>query len=1012
MAKSNVHHCFHHAFAARQLASLRVPATTSALAWILALPSPAHAKDPLTQPDQTLSSSGVGTSSASELQEVVVTGIRNSLESAQSIKQNSEQIVDSVTAQDIGALPDRSVAEALQRIPGVMLERTDNNRDPARLAAEGGGIFIRGLSWVRSELNGRDIFSANDGRAIGFEDISADLLAGIDVYKNPTADLIEGGIGGTVNLRLRMPLDSRKRIIAFSGDYNYGDLLKKGFFSGNALFSDTWETGIGTVGTLVSGSLGNVGNRTDSIQLGNFVQQTLPVAEGGLPAGSTVNLPASMGWRRIDWQQERTALTGIFQWQSPNDKWQLTAQAFQARANPHDLEYAEGDYGNYLTAAPPGPVAAYTGFSGPANAVTSGTVPITPQLDTRFEQQHHTTRDFSLNLKWTPTDRLTLKGDVQYVQSHADITSLTAFTQVGDSNGNAIANTLLDFDIGGDNPTMVLRQSPNVLNNPANYWWAAAMDHIEDNDAHQWAERLDGDYKFEENAWLDSFRFGMRATDKHAITRESNYNWALLSHQYWGGGPPSFLTGSPGYSYQLQPFNDFMRGSVPYPGYGIFPSYQLVRNGTGYAYSILKPAETESYSWTPLTTDWNNYMPGGDNPAGGVNDQAEHTYAGYVLLRFKHDTFLGKMDGDVGVRVVRTVEAPASGALVIGPLGNALDPATCLKSFASSDCQTLANATAFVGDGGRQSLTYPGNAYTNVLPTLNLRFRLTSDLQMRLAAGQAMVRPSFTELVPFTTVGYKFLANTPYLDPANPNIATAGNPELKPIRANQADASIEWYFAPTGSLTFDAFYKDIHDYIFTGVDNVLVTNPATGRQAGFKELRYMNGSRGEIRGFELAYQQFYDLLPGILKGFGLQGNLTFVDSTGGTNSAVNVFDVNQVNGAADKTLPLEGLSRWSYNAAAIYERYRVSARVAWNWRERYLLTTSAANLNQPVWSENYGQLDGELFVNMTSNIKVGVQGTNLLNSRTFLDVGGAAFAPRYSWTDTDRRYALAVRAQF
>ena len=90
----------------------------------------------------------------------------------------------------------------------------------------------------------------------------------------------------------------------------------------------------------------------------------------------------------------------------------------------------------------------------------------------------------------------------------------------------------------------------------------------------------------------------------------------------------------------------------------------------------------------------------------------------------------------------------------------------------------------------------------------------------------------------------------------------------------------------------------------------------------------------------------------------------------------------------------------------------MSARLAWNWRERYLLTTSAANINAPVWSENYGQLDAEVFYSITQNVKVGLQGTNLLNSRTFLDVGGAVQAPRYQWTDTDRRYALAIRAQF
>ena len=102
---------------------------------------------------------------------MIVTGIKKSLQAAQEIKRNAEQEVDSVTAQDIGALPDRSVSEALQRIPGITLQRTNENRDPARLASEGGAVFVRGLSWVRSELNGRDVFSANNGRNLGFEDV-------------------------------------------------------------------------------------------------------------------------------------------------------------------------------------------------------------------------------------------------------------------------------------------------------------------------------------------------------------------------------------------------------------------------------------------------------------------------------------------------------------------------------------------------------------------------------------------------------------------------------------------------------------------------------------------------------------------------------------------------------------------------------------------------------------------------------------------------------------------------
>ncbi|MDB6088612.1 MAG: TonB-dependent receptor [Gammaproteobacteria bacterium] len=947
------------------------------------------------------------TDSREPLSEVVVTGIRESLESAQAIKQNSEQIVDSVSAQDIGALPDRSVSEALQRIPGVTLQRTDNNRDPARLSSEGGAVFIRGLSWVRSELNGRDIFSANNGRSLSFEDVSADLLSGIDVYKSPSADLIEGGIGGTVNLRTRMPFDTHKRIVAFSADYNYADLLKHGFLSGNGLFSDQWDTGIGRMGALISGSIGNVGNRTDSIQTGRFVSETLTAPAGNAPAGSTVDIPNSMGWRRVDWQQRRTVLSGAFQWE-PTDKWLVTLQAFQSKDNPHDLEYAEGDYGSYLSSQA-GISQIHFNSSGIA---VSGTVPITPQLDTRYETQHHSTDDFSLGVKFAPTDRLHFSGDVQYVKSHADLTSLTAFTQVGDANGNPIANTNLNFDLSGNNPYMQLTQSPNVMTNPNNTWWAAAMDHLEDNDAHGWAERLDGDFKFEDNAWLDAFRFGVRATDKDSITRETGWNWSLLSRQYGGSSAPVFLSSTPSYASSLIPYTDFFRGNVNLPGVGYFPSYQLVRNGTAYAYSLLKGTETAGWGWTPLTTDWTKAIPGGDNLNSGINEQMEKTYAGYLLLRFAHkDTPLGKMDGSIGVRVVRTQEHTGPAVVAINGLQNALSVTDCVNANGAAACQFLINATNFTNGATTQGIQFPDNNYTDVLPTFNLRFLLTDDLQLRFALSKAMVRPSFSQMTGFTSLGFGLLGNSGY-QPAlvNSVTGTGGNPELKPTRAKQADTSLEWYFAPTGSLTFAAFYKDIKDYVFQGVDTESFTS--NGVTEKFQVTRYINGASGKVKGFELGYQQFYDFLPGLLRGIGFQGNLTFVDSNGGRNAAVNLLDTPEATGAADQTLPLEGMSRWSYNAALMYEAHGVSARAAWNWRERYLLTTSAANINAPVWSENYGQLDSEVFYNITANVKLGVQGTNLLNSRTFLDVGGAVLAPRYQWTDTDRRYALAIRAQF
>jgi TonB-dependent receptor len=942
------------------------------------------------------------------LEEVVVTGIRQSLESAQAIKQDAEQIVDAVTAQDIGALPDRSVSEALQRIPGITLQRTNEARDPARLASEGGGVFIRGLSWVRSETNGRDVFSANNGRALSFEDVSADLLSGINVYKNPSAEMIEGGIGGTVDLRTRLPFDTTKRLFAFSADYNYADLREEGFTSGNALYSDSWDTSIGRLGVLLSYSEGNIGNRTDSIQTGRYEAFTLP-------SGDVLYAPNSLGWRRIDWEQKRTAANIALQW-APNDELVMTFQALQAKADPKDIERAVGDYTPFYD----GSNAVFDN----QNVLVAGTdLNTSIDTDSRFTEQHKKTSDYSFNIKYSPTDHWVVSGDLQYVKSEASVVSMTAYTEQKSQTGT------LDFDLRGDTPHMVWNEPGQA--NKDDYWWAAAMDHIEDNDAREYAARADAEYTFDDNPWLKSFRFGIRGTDKEATTRQTGYNWSLLSQQFWGPNDPNTPAGNDNIVYinetgfgssnaaslpsavQLIKFGNFFRGNVQVPGVAWLPSQALVGNGTQNAFGLLRNTQSSFWGWTPLTAkSYSDAHPAGDNVTGGINDQNETTKALYGVLRFARDEgFLGRWDGNIGVRVVKT-ETDASGlALTVAALQGG-DPAGCAAQAAidpNLNCATFNAAYAFTQGGASLPPVDASNSYTDVLPTLNLRFFLRDDLQLRFAAGKAISRPSFAQMVPYTTLGFNFV-NGYYPNVTGAATASGGNPQLKPTRSNQFDTSLEWYFAPGGSVTGAVFYKDIKDYIFIG--NSQESYTSGGQTISFLTSRNMNGAKGKVQGLEVGYQQFYDFLPGILSGFGLQANFTYVDSSGGKNTAINVLEPAQVTGAQDQELPLEGLSKTSYNVALMYEKHDVSARLAYNWREKYLLTTSAANIQRPVWMEDYGQLDASVFYSITSSVKVGVQATNVLNTRTFLDVGGVTLNPRYSWTDTDRRIAFAIRTSF
>lgn len=958
---------------------------------------------------------------------IVITGLRNSLRSAQDIKRDSEVIVDAITAVDIGALPDRSVSEALQRISGITLQRTNEARDPARLAAEGGGVFIRGLSWVRSETNGRDIFSARNGRDLSFEDVSADLLAGVDVYKNPAANQIEGGIGGTVNLRTRRPFDQNERLIAFAADYNYGDMMEEGFWSGSGIFSDRWDTGIGEIGVLVNLSYSNVGNRTNSMTTDRFDERTDY-------NGDTVYIPKFLGWRDGRWEQERTAAAVALQW-APTPDLEFTFQAFHSQADPRNIERVGGMWDasifctnetyRYENSVFVG--GEITGVDGNGNACwpagsavgDQGTQQgITYEGNTRYGEDHKTTQDYALNMVWTPNDRWSFSGDVQYVRSTAEILSFTVGTQRA-----MHANTPLiaSVDLSGAFPSIVVNPRDQLANQDE-YYWAFAMDHIEDNEAESLSWRGDGSYEFVNSDWLRSFSFGYRATDREFITRQSNWNWSILSAQYWGNAnndgswhyPAVYLDdGSldpslPGYA-ELYSFDNFFRGSAIVPGSLWLPTEELVSQGTQFAHEILSAITTrpwpqgQGWGWSPASDDWDSYVPGGDNPNTGVTTQDEQTQAVYGLLRFEQDDmFPWPIDGNLGLRIVQT-ETSSVGTVQLPSLDSTCDPNT-------QDCDDFIEAAQFSVGGALDDVAYQ-NSYTNYLPSLNVRAHLRDDLQLRLAVSRAMVRPSFNQMQPFTELSVNFVdgANGPQLDLNSPFTGVGGNPELNPILATQFDASLEWYFAPEGSVTFAIFHKNIEDYIFSGTSEETYTN--NGVTYTFDVTRQTNGDEGTVSGFEIAYQQFYDFLPGVLSGLGLQANYTYIDSDGGTNTASNIFDPTQRDGA-DLDLPLEGMSPTSYNIALLYEQYDISARLAWNWREQYLLTTSAANVNAPVWSEDYGQLDGSIFYSVTEDVSVGLQATNLTQERTILRVGHGDRMPRYNWVDTDRRIAAVLRARF
>src|SRR5258706_9896897 len=261
--------------------------------------------------------------SGTELDTVVIVGVRRALESAQELKKNADTVVDSITATDIGAFPDKSASEALQRVPGITVNRLQSNDDSTHPSGEPTNILIRGLTQVRTELNGRDTFSAHSARGFNFHDVSPELLYGVDSYKNQTAEMIEGGIAGSVNLRTRRPFDQDGQVIVVNGIQDYGDRSKHSTSEVSALLSDTINTDVGRFGYLVDIARSHVISRVESVIddkidtycTGGYGTASAAIvnADGSIPCtgnpfggSSWAFAPDGVRYSRVDYDRHRT----------------------------------------------------------------------------------------------------------------------------------------------------------------------------------------------------------------------------------------------------------------------------------------------------------------------------------------------------------------------------------------------------------------------------------------------------------------------------------------------------------------------------------------------------------------------------------------------------------------------------------------------------------------------------------------------------------------------------------
>lgn len=399
--------------------------------------------------------------------DVVVTGYRQALQSAQNLKRNSDAIVDSVTAEDIGALPDRSVVETLQRIPGVSISRFAAGVDPDHFSVEGSGATVRGLTYVRSEFNGREAFSALNGRSLGFQDVASELLGGVDVFKSPTADRIEGGISGIVNLRTRKPFDSNASYLAGTLEANYGDFVKKSAPTVSVLGSTRWNTGIGDIGILGSFVYSQLFTRNDRLQLSSFRNRPIfsngtrtdVVAFDGATQQGTGLFPRGAVQGSQEFDRERYGYSGALQWRSNDGSMEAAFQFLRSDARQAWTENVVEIATDNVTAAGDSRARAGTSISfdednlfseglisGPTGWRADQQVPAGPfafdatgavtqypagrrtpafglQSNNQFREhlEQSVTDDYGFNFKWDVNERLGLVVDYSHVESRGEV---------------------------------------------------------------------------------------------------------------------------------------------------------------------------------------------------------------------------------------------------------------------------------------------------------------------------------------------------------------------------------------------------------------------------------------------------------------------------------------------------------------------------------------------------------------------------------------------------------------
>ncbi|QAY79807.1 TonB-dependent receptor [Sphingosinicella sp. BN140058] len=979
-------------------------------------------------------------------EEIVVTGIRASQARAINVKRNADSVVDAISAEDIGKLPDVTISDSLQRIPGVQIRRE---------AGEGGRINIRGLPQVTTLLNGEEFLGANSVTTVqpNFTDIPSQLFSGATVFKSPTASLQQAGLSGTVDLLTRRPFDLKQGLtVAASAEALYGDKTKKWNPSGNALISYN----SGRFGILVSGAYSKVdlsnsyrglqdygvGLSTESasaINPGDFavgnggVSRGTPVLQNGAIIGYDLNgdgdandafiTPQShTAWNKIT-SRERIGANASLQFQV-SDALTFTADAFYTRQTQYDrtagFQFQNVDWlsspfvptGSTDTGAQVRDANLSTADPDDTRLFNLNTVQTyqydMPNFDSYSETFRVKTESQNYNAQLVFNDGGPFKATIRGLYGKASKKSDQSYLQFNLTNGTQWAYSGVGNYPGGD-----VRFNPGgyaVYSQPATVDYSsgtvnfsfpqAFLDQTQDTSRYGlktissegnvyqngdlWALRGDAEWELGTGLRVRfGGRYGERSVEQFTFDRAS---------PFYAGNKDNPANPAGGCLVKWKAFdvnlgdkncsvldaagNPYTAGYTRLANDAVFndrlKQYTLPAKGTP-ALWVLDPKQMDNSEKFQ-----NEFYPGSVNvvnPAESFSIDLQQT-SGYVQIDGEGELFGLPVRANGGVRIVNTKFNVRQNIVgVPQPYG--------VAGVDAGDFVTKRN-------------------FTDFLPAFNVAVDLTGKLRFRAAYAKTMTLLDLLQWGGGLNVNYAIDTSV------TPNIFRAqtadarGNPQLDPWRADNVEASLEYYTGRSSLVAAGLFHISVDSFISstTIVRNDIPDNDGViRREVPVNTLVQSTG--GTLKGLELsARQSLSDYgIEGFLGGFGIDANYT-----------LSLGDAGRVDLSGAKQ-PFQDNSKHQVNAALWYEQGPLQARLAYNYRSKRLNSSNYGGIEGlAVYQRPTSYLDASIAFDVNDHVTIYGQASNLTGEyeRYYL-----TFPDQVAWDNIyERRFTAGVRARF